>query len=160
MNKKIIIKDKETDLRNNLYQYPEHYFEHKNQVQYINQLYLNMEFEYSKKIKSELNKKLNSYKQQDITKKIFDSDKLITLDEIIEKILCSKLICHYCSKKMYIIYKNQREKLQWTLDRIDNSIGHYNDNVLICCLDCNLKRRRLDKDKFLFTKKMNLVKIE
>uniref|UniRef100_A0A6C0KDJ6 Uncharacterized protein n=1 Tax=viral metagenome TaxID=1070528 RepID=A0A6C0KDJ6_9ZZZZ len=160
MDKKIIIKDKKTDIRSNLYHYPEQFFDHKFQVIYINQLYLNIDFEHSKQFKGELNKKLNSYKQQDISKKIFDSDKLISLDEIIEKVLCSKLICHYCSKKIYIVYKNQREKSQWTLDRIDNSIGHHNDNVLICCLDCNLKRRRLDKDKFLFTKKMNLIKLD
>ena len=29
--------------------------------------------------------------------------------------------------------------MQWTLDRIDNNIGHSKENVVICCLKCNLK---------------------
>ena len=48
---------------------------------------------------------------------------------------------------------------QWTLDRIDNERPHTKDNILISCLECNLKRRRMDKDKFEFTKKLNIVKI-
>jgi len=68
------------------------------------------------------------------------------------------LKCHYCNEKTYILYDLVRETKQWTLDRINNDIGHNTDNVLISCLDCNLKRRRTSKDAFLFTKQLTIVK--
>ena len=56
------------------------------------------------------------------------------------------------------MYENKREPLQWTLDRIDNDIGHSNDNTVICCLKCNLDRRCINDKKFKFTKQMRLIK--
>jgi hypothetical protein len=56
------------------------------------------------------------------------------------------------------MYETVREKRQWTLDRINNDIGHNNDNVVICCLECNLKRGRLNDEKFKFTKQMKIIK--
>ena len=43
---------------------------------------------------------------------------------------------------------------QWTVDRIDNSIGHDIENIVISCLKCNLQRRSRSSDKFLQTKQM------
>ena len=59
---------------------------------------------------------------------------------------------------MKIKYNNYRDKQQWTLDRIDNDLGHNNENVKIACLECNLKRRRINMEKFLFTKQLNIIK--
>ena len=59
---------------------------------------------------------------------------------------------------MFLLYDIVREAKQWTLDRINNDIGHNIDNVLISCLECNLKRRRTNKDAFLFTKQLVIVK--
>ena len=56
------------------------------------------------------------------------------------------------------MYENVRESKQWTLDRIDNNIGHNKDNVVICCLECNLKRGTIDDKKFKFTKQMRIIK--
>ena len=72
----------------------------------------------------------------------------------------SKMKCFYCTCNMYLIYENVRQMNQWTLDRIDNSIGHNKNNLVISCLECNLKRRNIDKDKFLFTKRLNIKKEE
>jgi hypothetical protein len=47
---------------------------------------------------------------------------------------------------------------QWTLDRIDNDIGHNKKNLVIACLECNLKRKRTNKDKFMFTKNMKITR--
>ena len=47
---------------------------------------------------------------------------------------------------------------QWSLDRINNDIGHNSGNLLIACLECNLKRRRTNKDAFMFTKNMVIIK--
>ena len=66
--------------------------------------------------------------------------------------------CHYCKTEMFIIYEFVRELSQWTVDRIDNSKGHNKDNIVLSCLNCNLKKRRTTDEKFLFTKQLNLIK--
>lgn len=40
---------------------------------------------------------------------------------------------------MMLLYKLVREPKQWTLDRIDNEYGHCVDNIVLSCLECNLK---------------------
>ena len=59
---------------------------------------------------------------------------------------------------MLIFYNKVRDMEQWTLDRIDNDLNHSCENVVICCLRCNLQRRCQNKDKFLFTKQLRIVK--
>ena len=70
----------------------------------------------------------------------------------------TELKCYYCKVEMMIMYETVREAKQWTVDRVDNDIGHNTDNYHLACLSCNLKRRRTDDDKFLFTKQLGIVK--
>jgi hypothetical protein len=107
---------------------------------------------------SQLDVKLTSYKHQDIIKKRYNESSFIKTKEVIEKLYDCSLECHYCKEKTYILYDIVRETKQWTLDRINNDLGHNTDNVVIACLDCNLKRRRTSKDAFLFTKQLHIVK--
>lgn len=106
-----------------------------------------------------IQKKRSAYKQQD--KK---ADKitgvLITMDEVILKLTESNLHCYYCQDALYLLYQFEREPKQWTLDRIDNNLGHTNQNVVICCLQCNLKRRTRSHNAFLFTKQTKIMKQE
>ena len=113
-----------------------------------------------KTIVSQVMSKLGSYKQQDIEKKIYDPEHIVILKDIFELLESCKLSCYYCSSQLYLLYSNVREKKQWTLDRIDNSKGHNKDNVLIACLECNLKRRNQNKTAFLFTKNMVITRDE
>ena len=138
---------------------PVKYFEYFNQIKMINTLYLdiNTNIEYKREFIREIDKKINSYKNQDINKKKYKDDNISRV-EAIEKLVISKLKCYYCKCKMQIFYNKVREPTQWTLDRINNKLPHQNDNVIVCCLDCNLKRRTRDKDKFLFTKQLKIVK--
>jgi hypothetical protein len=106
----------------------------------------------------ELQKKISSYRQQDIIKKILNENEFITYDLIINKLLECNMKCHYCKTEMLIIYEFVRELSQWTVDRIDNSKGHNKDNIVLSCLNCNLKKRRTSDEKFLFTKQLNLIK--
>jgi hypothetical protein len=111
-------------------------------------------------IKKQISSKLNNYKQQDVLKKVYDERKLINLEQIICKLQESGLKCLYCKEQVYLLYKLVREMKQWTLDRIDNDIGHFHDNVVVSCLDCNLKRRKKSSNAFLFTKQMNIVRVD
>ena len=111
-------------------------------------------------VKKQISSKLNNYKQQDVIKKVYDERKIINLEEAICKLQESGLKCLYCKEDVYLLYKLVREMKQWTLDRIDNDIGHFHDNVVISCLDCNLKRRKKSSNAFLFTKQMNIVRVD
>lgn len=105
--------------------------------------------------KNNIKNKLASYKQQDILKKKLNEEEFVSYNEVIELLNNSELLCHYCNEEVYILYEIVREMKQWSLDRINNDIGHNRGNLVIACLECNLKRRRTNKDAFLFTK--NLV---
>jgi len=113
--------------------------------------------EFSKLIERQIKKKISSYKQQDILKKLFIKESFITYKEIINKMESEKLQCKYCNSIMSILYEYCREPRQWTLDRIDNEKGHNNDNVLLSCLECNLKRRKINKESFEFTKNLQII---
>lgn len=109
-------------------------------------------------VKREIEKKLCGYKQQDIKKNRFLSQKFVDYKTVVHELYSSKMKCHYCSNTVFLLYEHVREKSQWTLDRIDNEIGHNQGNLLVCCLSCNLKRRKTNKESFFFTKNLNLVK--
>lgn len=129
----------------------------------INNLFLdisNNNIVESNLIKKELECKIRGYKGQDIKKNIYDDKLLITYNELLEKLVISKLKCFYCRKDVKLIYKLVRDEDQWTLDRINNDVCHSNKNTIICCLKCNLKRRNIDSKKFEFTKKLILNKKE
>ncbi len=133
-------------------------FEHTNQISIINQLYLNHSIDNKSIFINELESKINNYKQQDKGKSI-ELNNLITIYELIEKLVSSKLKCFYCKHYIFILYKYKHEEYQWSLDRIDNKLGHSCDNTLISCLKCNLERRCKQYQAFKFTKQLNIKKI-
>ena len=136
--------------------------QHSEQVKTINNLYMGNHFEERNFILGELKAKINSYKQQDIKKDYHEYTKLITLDNVIEKLVSCKLKCYYCNKNMKLFFEKVRDEEQWTLDRLNNYDEHSNENTIVCCLKCNLQRRRKNSDKFLFTKQLenNIIKIK
>jgi len=107
---------------------------------------------------SHIKTKICSYKQQDIVKKKLDEKQFVTFEEVIKLLKNCGLTCHYCSEHVFILYEKVRETKQWSLDRINNDIGHNGGNLVIACLECNLKRRRTNKDAFMFTKNMVIVR--
>ena len=109
----------------------------------------------SQVVHSLLNQKIASYTSQDRMK---GRETHLPPEEVLEALITSKLTCHYCSRSVLFHYSASREPKQWTLDRIDNTIGHTLPNCVICCLDCNLRRRTTDKAKFEFTAKLKLEK--
>lgn len=133
---------------------------HDKQITMINKLYMGDDFDYRITLKKELVKKISSYKNQDIKKGIYDGKKLISFEDTIEKLVSSKLLCYYCSQSVKILYRNVREPSQWTLDRKDNDECHSNENTIIACMKCNLQRRVTNIDKFIFTKKLKIKRVE
>ena len=129
-----------------------------NQHKLVKKLCANEDFSGNIFVKKELERKIKSYRTQDIKKNKLNEEKLIKIDECIDKLVLSKMKCYYCNEHLLLVYENVREPKQWTLDRIDNNKGHITDNVVISCLDCNLKRRTMDDKKFKFSKQMKIIK--
>lgn len=153
--------------------FDEKYYEFSNQLNLIKTIHNNDNNTYDvsnnddviKIVSKQIKTKILSYKQQDTKKKNYDENSekfkdLITFETIVSKMTSYKLLCHYCNQEMKILYKNVRESSQWTVDRIDNDLGHINSNCNIVCLKCNLKRRRQSDDKYLFTSKLELKKMD
>jgi hypothetical protein len=107
----------------------------------------------------EINKKISGYKQQDNLKKKFNESEFVNIEVIINKMVECELKCYYCGCEMSVLYDILREMKQWSVDRINNDLGHNKDNFYLACLECNLKRRRRNDEKFLFTKQLKLVKM-
>lgn len=143
-------------------------FEYSKQIRMINDIFiLNEERKHNESktdndiIKiaiQQITKKISGYKQQDILKKNLDINKFLTFESVIQKMIECELNCRYCKEHMNVLYDISREMKQWSVDRIDNNLGHNIDNFHLACLDCNLKRRRRTDEKFLFTKQLNIVK--
>ena len=125
----------------------------------LNKLYLNEDFIEKKLLISELKSKINSYKSQDIKKDFHEKSNLITFDNILEKLIVSKLKCYYCNKNLLLFFEKVRDNDQWTLDRLNNYDEHTNANTIISCLHCNLQRRRKNSEKFKFTKQLETKQI-
>jgi hypothetical protein len=109
-------------------------------------------------VSQQIRGKISSYRSQDIDKKILQQEKLIDEDFVIKLLFDSNNKCYYCKNAVNILYEYVREPKQWSLDRLDNSCGHNKDNVVIACLNCNLRRKTMYHERFVFTKQLNIVK--
>ena len=79
---------------------------------------------------------------------------------MIKKLYDSQLTCYYCSCPLLILFNKKREGNQWTLERLDNNLGHYDINTCIACLKCNLKRRTDSHEYFKQGKQLTLIKLD
>jgi predicted metal-dependent hydrolase len=108
---------------------------------------------------NQITSKIASYKCQDLTKNIYSEEEFVDFGKVLELLKKCENKCFYCKKLVHILYENVREPLQWTLERIDNEFGHNKNNVEIACLNCNLHRRTMHHERYLFTKELNIVKM-
>lgn len=106
----------------------------------------------------EIRKKIYGYKNQDIIKQLYDESQFVNIDQVLSLLYSSQLNCFYCKEKVCILYESVREPKQWSLERIDNTFGHNYNNVEIACLTCNLRRRTMYHERFLFTKQLGTIK--
>ena len=162
--------------------------DHTRQVQLINMLYIKYESILMGKaagsilhdtvdyilssIQENIKTKVQGYKQQDIKKfcnpsqsssitklsKEYITENIISAHDAVELLVSNRLKCSYCKESCYVIYKSQYDKKQWSLDRIDNSIGHSVCNLVISCLECNIKRGTMNKERFEKGKNIRIVR--
>jgi len=130
-----------------------------NQYEYIENI---EELSKTKKeiIHKEIKKKISSYRSQDKTKKLYNKEEFIDLETVIELLKTSTMCCYYCKCNVLILYENLREPRQWTLERLNNKYGHNKGNLEISCLKCNIDRKTMYHERFLFTKELKIIKTE
>jgi len=165
MMKKVLQENKinKKRLESDIWNFPDDYFHYENQYIFLNEIY-NNNFKSTNKITEvimkQISKKISGYKQQDLLKKRYNETEFLDFENVINKLLDSELKCYYCKSNLLILYDIVRETKQWSVDRINNDVGHNKNNFHISCLDCNLKRRNKTDKNFLFTKQLNIVKKE
>jgi len=116
---------------------------------------------------SQIKSKIYGYLGQDIEKREREKNKIvdpentipINLSNILKKLVDSNLDCFYCREKVAILYETVRDPKQWTLERINNKEGHHYGNIEIACLNCNLRRRTMYHERYVFTKQMTIQKL-
>lgn len=109
-------------------------------------------------LREQIRQKIYNYYSQDMKKELYNPENFITLEYILEKLKDCNLNCFYCREPVFLWYEIAREPKQWTVERIDNKIGHDIGNIEIACLSCNLKRRCMYHERYVFTKQMKIVK--
>jgi len=128
--------------------------------QNIDAILQNDESTLQKIILQQLKYKIGGYMNQDKLKQKLCLEKFVTLQDVIQLLKSSERNCYYCKEETQLLYENVREPKQWTLERLNNDFGHNNDNVVIACLSCNLRRKTMASERYVQTKAMtNIVKI-
>ena len=112
----------------------------------------------SRFIHDSIRQKISSYRSQDTLKERYSKEDFITKEGIVKLLRESNNICYYCQEPVKLLYEYVRDPKQWTLERINNSKGHNADNLTIACLGCNLGRRTMHQERYVFTKQLNIVK--
>jgi 5-methylcytosine-specific restriction endonuclease McrA len=131
------------------------YENHEEQISVINKLYMDVKpLENREIFIKEIEKKINGYKQQDIEKELYDKENFIDMEYVLSVLTGCRLKCHYCNECCYIIYNEVLSKTRWTVDRIDNEYGHNKGNIVIACLNCNLRRGTMDSERFKLGKQI------
>jgi len=110
-----------------------------------------------------IRQKIGGYKTQDTYKKLRykeekEEEVVVNTFYVLQLLHQSHHSCYYCKNPVQVLYENVREPQQWTLERIDNSIGHMAGNMVISCLKCNLRRKNMNPEKYVFTKQVVLIK--
>lgn len=104
--------------------------------------------------------KISGYKQQDVIKSRFSQECFITKDDVLDLLFSCQLRCHYCQNPTKLFHEEIYDPQQFSLDRIDNDLGHNFGNIFVSCLRCNLRRRRQHSDKFKFSRQLVIRKLD
>ena len=131
------------------------------QLTYIRQLVNNENVDVNpcQVILKHVTQKIAGYRAQDIKKSLYEPDQIVDVHYALKTLENAENICYYCKKPVQVLYEKAREPLQWSLDRIDNSIGNNKENVVIACLQCNVGRKTMHQGRYAFTKQLVITKL-
>jgi len=131
------------------------------QLTYIRQLVNNENVDVNpcQVILKHVTQKIAGYRAQDIKKSLYEPDQIVDVHYALKTLENAENICYYCKKPVQVLYEKAREPTQWSLDRIDNSIGHNKENVVIACLQCNVGRKTMHQGRYAFTKQLVITKL-
>jgi hypothetical protein len=112
-------------------------------------------------VKKLIQQKIAGYKCQDVQKQLYCSNTFVTFPYVLQllqhAVMKNIIGCYYCQEPVLLLYKHVRDPKQWTLERLDNSLGHNCGNVVIACLLCNVKRRVMHHERYTHTKRMSSI---
>jgi len=128
------------------------------QFQYIKSGDIDLSSNFEQLLHSQIQQKLSGYKYQDLENELYCPEKMIDKPFVLDLFLRCQGKCFYCKEPVLFVYEFVREPKQWTIERIDNSMGHIKDNVELACLSCNLRRRTMYHERFVFTKQLKIVR--
>ena len=92
----------------------------------------------------QVDERLKGYISQDKDSQRYDEKEFIGKNEVLKLQKEQNNKCHYC-------WRGFNKDTKWTLDRINNSIGHNTGNYVLCCENCN--KRRSDQHYKTFYRK-------
>ena len=105
-------------------------------------------------------RKLAGYKAQDKKRRPEQPIYSISCLELGRLLISSSCQCYYCGSQLTSGTNMKRDPLQWTLDRLDNSLNHSLDNCVVACLQCNLSRRCRDSSTYKRWRSVKIVKAD
>ena len=83
-----------------------------------------------------IQRKLVAYKRQDAAKRLRFN---LKVDHILELKEAESNRCAACNIELLLVYQ-PKDTQQFSVDRLDNTMGHTRDNTRLTCLECNRKR--------------------
>jgi hypothetical protein len=110
----------------------------------------------AKLVHKQIQAKRAGYRYQDQIKTLFKADDFVTFADVLG-LLVNQPKCYYCKDTVLVLYEHVREPRQWTLERLDNQLGHNRGNVVLACLQCNLRRRTMLSERYVRTQEMKRV---
>ena len=110
-------------------------------------------------LRNHLKTKQSGYRSQDTLKGFYDQERFVQIPDIVALLIESSLSCFYCRKWTTLFYENVREPRQWSLERLSNKEGHNRENVVIACLECNMRRRTMYYERYIATKQLKVIKL-
>jgi len=78
-------------------------------------------------------RKLNGHKQYDEKNGVYDQKKFVTVNWVMKELERLQWHCSECGVAM----EQGKGNHQWSIDRVDNSLGHTISNCRVICLSCN-----------------------
>jgi len=104
--------------------------------------------------RQQIKQKLQSYKEQDMNKHKYNPELFLSFNDVLRKLKESDYKCFYCGNVVQVFYEWVREPTQWTVERLDNNLGHIRGNIEIACLKCNLRRRTMYHQRYASSRKI------